>query len=293
MNRKVCTIAAASVLVLFVLLPGLLLGAGPLFSLLHLEGDTYDRYASGGWYSGTDPAMSLDGQTIVYSSPRTGRGDLYAVNRDGAGTRQLTRDPLYEAEPCFSPDSRRIVFVKQMKYVGNSYQSHLWIMNADGTGQERVTKDDTEYIRPTFMRDGLHILCLRDAGGNNYTPVIVSLQDGSHKVVAAKPGEVVLVTKRGAVTKHYPGEGYSHAISPDEKQVIFVSEPYSQTLWVMNADGTGRRQIYAHAQHFLAHPTFTPDGKHILFHEVLDGGVGDIMLVRVDGSGRTRMASTR
>ena len=78
MKRKGCIVAccAGCAILIIVMVRGFVLGAGPLFRVLHLDGDRYDRYAAGGWYSGANPAMSPDGLTIVYSSAGTGRGDL-------------------------------------------------------------------------------------------------------------------------------------------------------------------------------------------------------------------------
>lgn len=70
-------------------------------------------------------------------------------------------------------------------------------------------------------------------------------------------------------------------------------DSYSQTLWVMNVDGTDRRKICTYNHRYLDHPTFAPDGKQILFHQVQDRGVGDIMLIGRNGSSPTRIASTK
>jgi len=74
--------------------------------------------------------------------------------------------------------------------------------------------------------------------------------------------------------------------------VAFLNDPYNQTLWLMHSDGTNRHLIYTNHR-YLEHPTFTPDGRQILFHEADGNGVGDILLIHVDGTHRQHIASTR
>jgi len=40
-----------------------------------------------------EPAWSLDGTRITFSSKRSGAGDLYTMNTDGSDVRRLTDDP--------------------------------------------------------------------------------------------------------------------------------------------------------------------------------------------------------
>ena len=42
------------------------------------------------------PAWSPDGRTIVFVSWRDGNGEVYAMDADGSGPRNLTQDPANE-----------------------------------------------------------------------------------------------------------------------------------------------------------------------------------------------------
>src|SRR5271167_2446641 len=64
---------------------------------------SWRHYASGGQYPARTPSMSPDGSVIVFSSPRTGDGDIYQINSDGSGRIRLTSDPSFETDPIFSP----------------------------------------------------------------------------------------------------------------------------------------------------------------------------------------------
>ena len=87
-----------------------------LSSALHAgcsEGTRIAHYRAGGAYFGGAPAPSPDGNAIVYSSPRSGNGDLYRVSIDGTSTVQLTSNADYEGEAAYSLDGKQIVFIRE------------------------------------------------------------------------------------------------------------------------------------------------------------------------------------
>ena len=57
------------------------------------------------------PAWSPDGRTIVFVSWRDGNGEVYAMDADGSGPRNLTQNPAKDVRPAWSPDGRSIAFV--------------------------------------------------------------------------------------------------------------------------------------------------------------------------------------
>ncbi len=82
-----------------------------------------------------DPAWSPDGSTIAFASKRSGTFDLYAMSRDGSGTRRLTSTKEDDTQPTWSPDGDRIAFAR-------GASSRLFVMNADGSGARRVTDEE-------------------------------------------------------------------------------------------------------------------------------------------------------
>src|SRR5262249_55706704 len=121
-----------------------------------VAGGRYDRYARGGAFIGSGPAIRPDGRVILYSSPRTGKGDLYLIDIDGRNRRRLTANPSYEGDGIFSPDGLRIAFIRE-----EGSASHVWLMNADGTGERTVTSGTGYDTCPSFSPDGTRIMFLR------------------------------------------------------------------------------------------------------------------------------------
>lgn len=68
-------------------------------------------------------------------------------------------------------------------------------------------------------------------------------------------------------------------------------EPRALEIWVMRADGTGKRQVTSNGKANFA-PFFHPDGKRIVFASNMDDPKGrnfDIYIINVDGSGQERV----
>ncbi|MCI0488870.1 MAG: LpqB family beta-propeller domain-containing protein [Blastocatellia bacterium] len=81
------------------------------------------------------PALSPDGSLLAMHTTR-GRDifDIYVVNRDGTGEKQLTKNETYDGLPTWSPDSSKIAFTSSRN--GND---EIYVMNRDGSNQTRLT----------------------------------------------------------------------------------------------------------------------------------------------------------
>ena len=83
-----------------------------------------------------DPSWSPDGRKIVFVNFRDGNFDVYVMNADGSGQRNLTRHPSHDSDPEWSPDGKKIAFTTKRE--GNF---EIYVMNADGSGQHNLTRN--------------------------------------------------------------------------------------------------------------------------------------------------------
>ena len=92
---------------------------------------------------------------------RCDRG-LYVMNADGTGLRRLTRNAVLGAgaDPVWSPDGRKLVFVKRPKRSGATCgpvgrcKDEIYVINADGTGLRRLTRNTVSDEGPSGHRTG-------------------------------------------------------------------------------------------------------------------------------------------
>lgn len=78
----------------------------------------------------TDASFSPDGSEILYAANHDGDLEIYVVNADGAGRRQLTDNDKQDFFPSWSPDGATIVFSSD-----RSGAVELYLMDADGGNQ--------------------------------------------------------------------------------------------------------------------------------------------------------------
>jgi Tol biopolymer transport system component len=82
---------------------------------------------------GSDLQWSPDGTRIAFLSG----WDIYVVNVNGTGLRQLTTNTGVDNAPAWSPDGTRIAF-RSLRNGGHG----LYVMNADGSDQTQLTSYD-------------------------------------------------------------------------------------------------------------------------------------------------------
>jgi serine/threonine protein kinase len=93
--------------------------------------------------------VSPDGKRVVFAAASGGQEDLWLVNIDGQGSRQLTRDLHNERLPVWSRDGRTIVFQST-----RSGQLDLWAIEV-GTGHLwQLTSGQTEELFGESSADG-------------------------------------------------------------------------------------------------------------------------------------------
>jgi Tol biopolymer transport system component len=83
--------------------------------------------------------------------------ELFVMNTDGSGLRQVTSLEGASFAPFFTPDGKQIIFSSnQHNPRGRDFE--LWLINVDGTGLERVTYNPSFDGFPMFSPDGTKLV---------------------------------------------------------------------------------------------------------------------------------------
>ncbi|HMS38837.1 MAG TPA: winged helix-turn-helix domain-containing protein [Pyrinomonadaceae bacterium] len=98
---------------------------------------------------------------ILYSTTTSGNADIWTINLDGNGQKQITSDPSAEFLPRVSNDGRFLIFLSN-----RSGQINVWRTNADGTNPTQLS--DNENVSDVIISpDGGAIFFIAKAAETN------------------------------------------------------------------------------------------------------------------------------
>lgn len=128
-----------------------------------------------------DEVWFNDSKRILFAG-RTGLSwQIFAINADGTGLKQLTTGQLHHYRSFLSPDNSKIAYTLVQKK-GDHERWDLWIMNADNSNKRPLTKtDDWRESGSVFSPDGTKILYSAAKEHNSKWKVFVMNADGSSK----------------------------------------------------------------------------------------------------------------
>ena len=197
---------------------------------------------------------------IVYVSTASGNTEMWIMNADGTGQKQLTNDSLLKYAPAVTPNERYIVFVSQSGGI------HLWRMNLDGSNPLQLTNGNFDN-NPRISPDGQWV-------------VYSSYLSGKLLIWRAPigGGESVPLTD---VFSTEPD------ISPDGKAVAcFAKEPNGNRPIIMIVPITGgppvKSFVIPSTIEWDPGPRWTPDGSGITFVD-RRGNTLNLWLQRLSG----------
>ena len=107
----------------------------------------------------SDPVWSPDGSKIAFVSGGAQGYDIFVMNADGSGRRQLMTPAAADLQPTWSPDGTRIAYVANNNRPGGdgSMDREIWVMNADGSGQRLLTNNTSDDYYPAWSPLGSQI----------------------------------------------------------------------------------------------------------------------------------------
>jgi len=103
-------------------------------------------------------AWTPDGK-FVFPSDASGDREIWMMDGDGSGQKQLTADGHFNQLPTVSPDGRYIVFAS------GTENRHIWRMNIDGSATVQLTHGEDEFS-PRCSSDGRWVFYMSSASGN-------------------------------------------------------------------------------------------------------------------------------
>src|SRR5215207_462423 len=134
---------------------------------------------------------------IAYTDWDAGKDyEIYTINPDGSGKRQLTHNNTDDIDPSYSPDAKKIVYAGQD---GPKGDLEIYTISARGGDTLQLTNNDVDEEWPTYSPSGNRIA---------YTPI--EGDDGIYSVKAGG-GDKRLVAHNGGASSY----------SPDGKRIAY------------------------------------------------------------------------
>ena len=253
----------------------------------------------------SDPQYSPDGKRIAFTVTEyflekgKSSSDIYLMDADGTGLRQMTRHEEADYHPRWSPDGLSLLFVSTRE---NGPQA--WKMPVSGGEAVQVTDFSMGVSDPRWLPAGDHIIfyaevfpeCGSDDACNK--KLVEDMEDGPVQAHLAddllfrhwsfwKDGKRFHTLLYNMETEEYtdltPGHmdapaflgGGGHCgfdVSPDGLEVCVVAnadsnewETTNKDLWLVPAGGGELVNITDENEAYDAHPQYSPDGRYIAY----------------------------
>lgn len=257
--------------------------------------------------------FSSNGKQLVFQSKRDGRecDQIYRMNIDGSKVKMVSNGDGRTTCSYFFKGGKRVIYAsthggaKDCPPNPDMSQGYVWAVYPDfdlytstpdgkdikkltetpGYDAEATVSPDGKKIIFTSERDGDLDLYSMDVDGKNVKRLTDAVgYDGG---AFYSPDSKMIVYRRS--TPNTPAEIARYKSLLAQHLIV----PTTFEIWVMNADGSNKRQVTNLASGSFA-PYFTPDGKRIIFctnHFATDPRKRnfDLALINLDGTGIERV----
>ena len=255
--------------------------------------------------------FSADGRRLIFQSTRDERGcdQIYTMNVDGSNVKMVSTGTGRTTCSYFFPNLGRILYSSthlgskdcpprpdfSQGYVWAIYPSYdIFTARPNGSELKQLTQVPGYDAEATISTSGKKVVFTSTRDGD----LDIYSMDANGRNVRRLTNEI----------GYDGGPFYSH----DGRQIVYrayhpqsekdkadylsllkanLIRPTTLELWVMNADGSNKRQITRNGKANFA-PYFFPDDKRIIFASNMDDPKGrnfDIYAINVDGSGLERI----
>ncbi len=238
------------------------------------------------WFQDDGPAWSPDGKTIactagVSSSAVGGSIEYLLLGFDAETGKASELSPKrwkgYAGRVIWMPDGNTLALIASES---DTDSNQAWRVALPAGTASRITNDVQSREARTLgvTADGLTLVTVT-------TQVLTRLE-----VIPADrdASQVVRLTSSDANREGYHGLAWT----PDKRIVFYSEEGGQPDLWIMNADGTGRRRLLSDPS-WDGDPAISSDGRYIVFssNRPRGGSVAFLWRMDLDGANLTQLSS--
>lgn len=193
--------------------------------------------------------------------------ELFTVELDGTGLKQVTRDRGLVVSPSWDENARTLLYTSY-----RSRQPELYSTSASGGQPKRLTN-----------RDGLEMSAVYVPGSNS-NEILASIGLGGIMKLARMDsrGRVISQLTRGSSIDVSP------SYSPDGSMVAFCSNRSGgPQIYVMDRNGGGARRISFNSSNYCTSPEWSPTDNRIIY--VCRQGGNQLYMTNLDAGKGTQL----
>ena len=223
-------------------------------------------------------AVSITAETvkngkIAFTSDRDGNREIYVVDPNGRTRNavRLTTNPTIDDHPTWSPNGRRLAFLRQTSGGGFA----IFVMNADGSGQILVSQVGYQRSFPWNGWDGWAMSWSPDGRQIAFTDDVL-------------PASTISIVNVDGTGRHTVSTGEAPSWSPDGSKILFLrSDGFNnRRILTMRPDGSDLTDITPILQFNYrvsgSPPVWSPDGLRFAFNS-FDGANSEINIADANG----------
>ncbi|HET7185651.1 MAG TPA: hypothetical protein VFI82_13255 [Terriglobales bacterium] len=256
--------------------------------------------------------FSSDGAQLIFQSRRDSLqcDQIFIMNADGSGAHMVSTGRGRTTCAYFFPDAKHILYSSthaaapecpsppdwSKGYRWAVYPTYdIYVANPDGSDPRPLTHNQGYNAESTISPDGKHIVFTSSRNGD--LDIYVMNSDGSHvrqltHELGYDGGPFWSRDGKWIVYRAYHPRTKEEIVEYKELLAQNLIRPTRLDLWVMRANGSGKRRITNNTAANFA-PYFFPDGKRVIFSSNLADpkGMGNFELyaVNIDGSNLERI----
>jgi Tol biopolymer transport system component len=276
---------------------------------------------------GITPPDPTDNAEIAFTRLVGSQWEIFMIQADGTGERNLTNNPANDVNPSWSPDGSRLTFSSDRDGIYSIY-----VMNADGSNVRRLTTPQSPNLDalPSWSPDGSRIAFTRfdsvdgdtrlggdiflvnpdGTGLTNFTntPARAELNptwsaDGSSLAFEAygggQPRNIFRTPVAGGtavnVTNHAADDFKPAWSRPGNSHIAFTSNRPGNNRWsiyIVDTSGNGLRQLTNATSGQDSNAAWSKDGLRLAFNRRSSGtSAWDLHIIGADGTGLRRLAT--